>query len=756
MPAHSKTATTRERSRIDSNRSINRRCAWIERIGPPSLDPSPGAVYTVWLMKMRLSIWAGLWLGAALASAATPVPMASQPGLAYSETFGDVANWAADFSSGIGANRFGGLPAGGSGTIPLATRLTVSSTNWASGSTAGKQKGAGALLLLTTGSSDNTTSVAVDFFMDFSGVNAGTLGYDWATVNNSTGDRKSSLRVYGSTDGVAFTELTAAQVLNFQNNVTASGTLAGIALPASFNNCATARLRFYYHNGIGGTTGSRPKISLDNLAVTATEGGGSYPTVAITNPAAASLEVDFGTTNVVVAGVAGTNTAGQLGWTNGLTGDHGWIAAGTNWRLPAIRLAVGTNGIAVRGTNAAGAEAIGRVTITRTPYDYFTVMAANLTDRNEADQFRYIATSERIFKGLRPDVVAIQEWLVTNASRRAYVDAVFGTNFNFYVEPYSGNDIPNGIISRWPITASGEWGDGQVSFRDFAWATIDLPGTQDLHVVSVHLQSGADPADEAKRMKEAANLTNQIRLASWPAADFIVVAGDFNTPNRSDDSLLTLSNVVSDSHQPAYQAGDKDTNMTRGAPYDYVLPSHLLNARHAALMIGGIAFPEGLVFDSRVWNPPPSPVQTNDSAGTDMQHLAVMKRFVLSTCADCDEDGMPDAWEIGNYGALTNASASTDWDRDGFPDLHEYQAGTQPTNGASGLFLNAPAAAEGTAHLVRWDSVDGKRYRVLRSTNLLNGFATIWTNITGHAPGNVITDHPPASPTLLYGIGLDP
>ena len=196
--------------------------------------------------------------------------------------------------------------------------------------------------------------------------------------------------------------------------------------------------------------------------------------------------------------------------------------------------------------------------------------------------------------------------------------------------------------------------------------------------------------------------------------------------------------------------------MTRGAPYDYVLPSPLLNAKHATLTIAGVAFPEGMVFDSRVWAPPPAPIRTNDSVGTDMQHLAVMKRFILSSCADCDEDGMPDSWEIGYFGSITNVSARTDWDGDGFPDVSEYLAGTQPTNRLSGLFLNAPAAAEGTAHLVRWDSVDGKRYRVLRSTNLLSGFATIQADIAGHAPGNVITDHPPASPTLLYGIGLDP
>jgi hypothetical protein len=45
-------------------------------------------------------------------------------------------------------------------------------------------------------------------------------------------------------------------------------------LPTIFDNSASARLRFYYHNGTGGTTGSRPKISIDNLKVTATTAGG--------------------------------------------------------------------------------------------------------------------------------------------------------------------------------------------------------------------------------------------------------------------------------------------------------------------------------------------------------------------------------------------------------------------------------------------------------------------------------------------------
>ena len=133
---------------------------------------------------------------AAAARAAVPVPMASQAGLTYTEAFGDIANWAENFGSGAGANRFGALPAGGAGTIPAAAKLTVATTNWASGSTAGKQKGSGQLVLLANGSTDNSAALAVDLYLDFSGVNAGMLAFTCEAITNSTGDRRSSLRVY--------------------------------------------------------------------------------------------------------------------------------------------------------------------------------------------------------------------------------------------------------------------------------------------------------------------------------------------------------------------------------------------------------------------------------------------------------------------------------------------------------------------------------------------------------------------------------
>jgi hypothetical protein len=109
--------------------------------------------------------------------------------------------------------------------------------------------------------------------LDFSGRKAGTLGFDWAGVANSTGNRASSLRVYTSTNGTDWTELTEAAVLNVSNNVAASGSKTAIALPSSFDTNAAARLRFYECNGTGGSTGSRAKIAIDNVAVTSTSAG---------------------------------------------------------------------------------------------------------------------------------------------------------------------------------------------------------------------------------------------------------------------------------------------------------------------------------------------------------------------------------------------------------------------------------------------------------------------------------------------------
>ncbi len=227
----------------------------------------------------KIPILVFLLLSVLQSRAQTPVRMADQPDSNYIESFADIANWSNGFTSGIGATYFAPVIVNGSGIIPEGTRITTATSTFVTGFSGGVQKGtlqttqAQNIVLLSTGAADNSTSTAIDFLADFSGVNAGTLSFDWASLNNNTGDRKGSLRVYYTVNNATYTELASAAVLNFTNSSPTSGSIVSVALPAVFNNSGSARLRFYYHNGMGGTGGSRPKISIDNIKLTAVSNG---------------------------------------------------------------------------------------------------------------------------------------------------------------------------------------------------------------------------------------------------------------------------------------------------------------------------------------------------------------------------------------------------------------------------------------------------------------------------------------------------
>ncbi len=258
------------------------------------------------------------------------------------------------------------------------------------------------------------------------------------------------------------------------------------------------------------------------------------------------------------------------------------------------------------------------------------IMAANLNGGVQSVQPFAI----RIFQGLKPDVVAIQEFNYTSTNGlgvntptafRELLDATFGTNFVYYRE--TGYNIPNGIISRYPILASGSWDDTLVPDRGFAWAQLDLPGTNDLYVVSVHLYSGGTTTD---RNTEATSVKNLV-VANFPANAWVIVAGDFNTDSRSEPAVTTFKTFLSDSPIPtdAESGGDADTNEPRNKPYDYVLPSFSLASTLTNAVFPSHVFPNGLVFDSRVYTPltDVAPVQSTDSAQP--QHMAVVKDFLI-------------------------------------------------------------------------------------------------------------------------------
>lgn len=251
------------------------------------------------------------------------------------------------------------------------------------------------------------------------------------------------------------------------------------------------------------------------------------------------------------------------------------------------------------------------------------VMAANTTSGSGQN---YEAPGIRIFQGLRPDVVLIQEFAYAGGDLRSLVDAAFGSDFTFFVEPRVGG-IPNGIVSRYPIVASGVWIDASVSDRAFAWARIDVPGSIDLWAVSLHLlTTGA-----TQRNAEAAQLVAYVG-SNVPNGDYLVIGGDLNTETEAEAALSTLAGaVVIAPPFPADGNGNKNTSINRNKPHDWLFARANLDARRAPVTVGAASFASGLVFDSRVYTPlaDVAPILLGDSSASGMQHMPVVREFVV-------------------------------------------------------------------------------------------------------------------------------
>jgi hypothetical protein len=125
---------------------------------------------------------------------------------------------------------------------------------------------------------------------------------------------------------------------------------------------------------------------------------------------------------------------------------------------------------------------------------------------------------------------------------------------------------------------------------------------------------------------------------------------------------------------------------------------------------------------------------------------------------DTDSNGLPDWWEQQYFGHLTGTAPSADPDHDGASNLAEFLAGTNPTNYNSALRLTALRAAGTNGVVLEWPGVAGRYYRLLRATNLLNGFGSlVRTNLAATPPLNTTTDAAPASAgPRFYRLELEP
>jgi hypothetical protein len=116
------------------------------------------------------------------------------------------------------------------------------------------------------------------------------------------------------------------------------------------------------------------------------------------------------------------------------------------------------------------------------------------------------------------------------------------------------------------------------------------------------------------------------------------------------------------------------------------------------------------------------------------------------------------AW-LQNYHLPADGTADfVDTDGDGMNNWQEWKAGTNPTNAASVLKMNAVLATNSSsAAAVSWKSVLNVTYFLQRSTNLLNqpAFSTIQSNLLGKTGATSFTDTNATGPgPFFYRVGV--
>jgi hypothetical protein len=114
------------------------------------------------------------------------------------------------------------------------------------------------------------------------------------------------------------------------------------------------------------------------------------------------------------------------------------------------------------------------------------------------------------------------------------------------------------------------------------------------------------------------------------------------------------------------------------------------------------------------------------SHDTTKSNLSVFDNVSIAP-ADTDGDGIPDWWMLQYFGHATGQSsdkslATQDADGDGFSNLAEFLAGTNPTNSASYLHLISITPTNGN-YQINWAAVGGHYYAIQATTNLMKNFS---------------------------------
>lgn len=537
-----------------------------------------------------------------------------------------------------------------------------------------------------------------------------------------------------------------------------STTFATNEVTLSLVATGSVTFRVYGQSGTAGGT-----WRLDNVTVFGSVAGGGdsgdLPGIVITT---APQVVSNPTTSISVGGTANTNTIGELTWTNALTGGTGTLPAATNWLIASVSLDVGSNPITVRGTNAGGSSASASVTIVRqsagggggTSTTFFVETIGNTGTSGDS-----IAVHESNNRFDNDDLTMSGTGDIRSTSASSGYTGASGAN----------NAMLNAIGEYFQIAGMDTLGSTNMTLTfGVRKSTIAENGS------GLVVESSADGSSWTQVSPAGAWLPTGSGTATW----------HFRT-NAIPDSLASTGMLIRFRSTNAVEWRVDDITLTGyaagGGPPD-ISPILVITTapQTVAVEVSGIAVGgtssnlagviswtndlsggAGTIPAATDWliDPVGLAVGTNTITVSGSNSIGIATGavvLIVRESADTDGDGIEDAWEQAYFGSLTNVNDTSDWDLDGFPDLHEFLAGSIPTNGASLLKATMTSNAPAGGVVVQWQSESNRQYILSRSEDLLSGFVGFVSNISADPPLNTYTDAAPTNALLIYRIELQP
>ena len=223
--------------------------------------------------------------------------------------------------------------------------------------------------------------------------------------------------------------------------------------------------------------------------------------------------------------------------------------------------------------------------------------------------------------------------------------------------------------------------------------------------------------------RETALLNNSVMIYSVKAADLGLVDGNSKIQYRFHNVLENTRWIRFDAARPALRTANPALGYS---PYHAADSSPVVTVDFDALDDNGYK-------NDKL--PRPLLLFHHNTAGERYDVINLVRAG-----PDTDNDGMPDDWETLHFSGLGVAGATSDFDSDGFADVAEYAAGTDPRDGNSFLRFSTPIEVKNETVVLRWPSVPGRRYRIEKSNGDPSEWKPVAKGLLSRSPALEYTD----------------